>query len=79
MVYSLGAPEIPFAPKSLEGVDDLDLATLGFAGVEPHAIGRPAHAVKNLRLGIPLCAQSHRAGVPAQHRTDLADQPPDVA
>ena len=38
-------------------VDELDLAGLGFGGVEPEATGRPAYpsgdAVEDLRLRIP--------------------------
>ena len=63
-------------------VDELDLAGLGFGGVEPEATGRPAyHPATLLRLRIPqpgAIEPAFGAGVPAQHRVGLADRPPDA-
>src|SRR5216684_4168706 len=66
-------------------VDELDLAKLGFGGVEPEATGRPAYhpatLLKDLRLRIPQSGaveSASGAGVPAQHRIGVADRPPDA-
>jgi hypothetical protein len=66
-------------------VDELDLAKLGFGGVEPEATGRPAYHPATL---LKICiygyfnrVQSSRrlgAGVPAQHRVGLVDRRPDA-
>ena len=62
-------------------VDELDLAGLGFGGVEPEATGRPAyHPATLLKIyvyGYLNRVQSSRrleTGVPAQHRVGLADR-----
>lgn len=66
-------------------VDELDLAGLGFCGVEPEATGRPAYhpgtLLKIYDLRIPQSGAiepAFRTGVPAQHRTGLADRAPDA-
>src|SRR5271155_4058450 len=66
-------------------VDELDLAGLGFWGVEPEATGRASLSsgdiVEDLRLRIPqpgAVKPASGAGVPAQHRTGLADRTPDA-
>ena len=66
-------------------VDELDLAKLGFDGVEPEATGRPAYHPATL-LKIYVYGYLNRvqveptpgAGVPAQHRAGLADRPPNA-
>src|ERR1700716_3797232 len=64
-------------------VDELDLIELGFGGVEPEATGRPAYHPATL-LKIYVYGYLNRvqpapgAGVPAQHRVDLADRSPDA-
>jgi transposase len=65
-------------------VDELDLAKLGFGGVEPEATGRPAyHPATLLKIyvyGYLNRVQSSRRleRVSAQHRAGLADRPPDA-
>src|SRR4051812_4515458 len=65
-------------------VEELDLAKLGFGGVEPEATGRrlpSGDAVEDLRLRIPQSGAvepASGAGVPAQPRTGLADRPADA-
>src|SRR5438034_6511922 len=64
-------------------VDELDLAKLGFGGVEPdRKAGLPSgDVVEDLRLRIPQSGAvepASGAGVPAQHRTGLADRPADA-
>src|SRR5882757_6416742 len=60
-------------------VDELDLAKLGFDGVEPQATGRPAYhpaTFEDLRLRLPqprAVEPSAGTGVPTQHRVGLAD------
>ena len=67
-------------------VDGLDLAKLGFDGVQPLAMGRPAyHPATQLKIYIygylnrvqPV-EPTPRAGVPAQCRVGLVDRPPDT-
>jgi len=58
-------------------VDELDLAGLGFGGVEPEATGRPAyHPATLLKITstdtIPLCNVLIEAGCPAHAADDLA-------
>ena len=58
-------------------VDELDLAGLGFGGVEPEATGRPAyHPATLLKITstdtIPLCNVLIEAGCPAHVANDLA-------
>lgn len=64
-------------------VDGLDLAALGFDGVQPLALGRPAyHPATMLKIYIYVYlnrVQSSRRleqGVPAQHRAHLVDGTP---
>src|ERR1700716_2047518 len=66
-------------------VDELDLIELGFGGVEARGdrkAGLPSgDAVEDLRLRIPQSGPvepAPGAGVPAQHRVDLADRSPDA-
>src|SRR3954462_5933025 len=66
-------------------VDELDLAQLGFGGVEPETTGRPAlssgDVVEDLHLRIPQSGAVEPASgteVPAQHRVGLADRPADA-
>ena len=65
-------------------VDELDLANLGFGGVEPEATGRPAYhpgtLLESYVYGYLNRVQSSRRleRVPAQHRVGLADRPPDA-
>ena len=66
-------------------VDELDLARLGFGGVEPETTGRPAyHPATLLKIyvyGYPQSGAVEPApgtGMPAQHRTGLADRPLDA-
>ena len=66
-------------------VDELDLAGLGFGGVEPEADGKAGlpsgDAVEDLRLRVPQSGAvepAAGAGVPAQHRVGLADRSPDA-
>jgi hypothetical protein len=62
-------------------VDELDLAKLGFGGVEPQATGRPATLLKIYVYGYLNRVQSSRRlerECPAQHRARLADRPPDA-
>jgi transposase len=65
-------------------VDELDLAGLGFNGVEPHATGRPAyHPATLLKIYVygylNVCSRAAAlSGRPAQHRADLADRPPNA-
>jgi hypothetical protein len=65
-------------------VDELDLARLGFGGVEPEATGRPAYHPATL-LKIYVYGYLNRvqepapgAGVPAQHRVGVAKRPADA-
>ena len=66
-------------------VDELDLQTLGFEGVEPEVTGRPAYhpasLLKDLHLRLlePDSVQpAPRARDAAQRRTDLAHWPTDA-
>ena len=56
-------------------VDELDLAGLGFGGVEPEATGRPAYHPATL---LKIYVYGYLNRVPAQHRTGLADRTPDA-
>ena len=59
-------------------VDELDLAKLGFGGVEPEATGRPAYHPRTLLKIYVYGYLAPGAGVPAQYRVGLADRPPDA-
>src|SRR3954465_15798392 len=66
-------------------VDELDLAQLGFGGVEPETTGRPAyHPATLLKIYIygylkwGAVEPASGTGVPAQHRVGLADRPADA-